>query len=140
MMDKVMLQEAFESMVNSELTEMVKKGDITPTDVENATKAMKLLEKMKHYFRDEEPDMGYSGTYYPNSYGYGVKRMVPTYSRNGSYQDRGNSYNNSYGGMDYSRHGVDPQAIERLERMKEQAQTDQERMAIENAIENMMNN
>lgn len=99
--------EDLKEMLEDEIKKITKKGDITPTELDNAYKAIDIIkdietiDAMKEYGSDS-PDMEYSqrGGMYRNSYGYSQNRGNYTYSPNpmsNNSNNQGNS-NNSYDG------------------------------------------
>lgn len=140
MIDQEMYED-LEKMVVKDLEKIIDKGDMTAADADSLTKGMCLLEKVKkHIMGDMMEEEEYSQRYYPrypmNSYERGGN------SQNGRYM-RGANSRNSYtlnwtGGRsrDYSQHGNE--MIERLEMMRDQAATEQERRMIDQWIESAM--
>ena len=117
-----------ESLVDSELDKIVVKGNLTPTELELATKAVCLLEKIKMVDELESSESSYS------------------MSRNGRSTRRGRSSNGRYMSyhddymMDrgYSGHSVRDRMISHLEStMMDEAQSESEKRAIETLIDRL---
>lgn len=133
----------FENLVENELRKITQKGDVTLSEIENAKNAVCLLEKLEHYMSGEPEDMeggmsrtGRSGRYpmWPNSY---ARRRNPM---NGQYTSRdsiGEVRYRSFGNRN-SYHGDQDEMINRLEMMKDEAMSDQDRMAIDECIRKLM--
>lgn len=112
--------ENLEDTISTELEKMVKKGDLTPTEVQNAKEAVCLLEKIRKFNEDiDEDEDEYSergGSY--SSY------------RRGNYaRGRGRRYSNRYERYDHgeSRHSINDRIVDRLERMMDDAGSEYER-------------
>ena len=142
--------EKLDKMVEKELHKIVEKGDITPLEVENATKAVCLLEKIRMYMDYMDEDEGYSQMISPriiprNSYERGRNMRTGRYvsrDSNGSYTGYGMNGGNSNeyvmrGTGNYSRHGADDM-VETLEMMRDNAASEQEKRMIDQWIENAM--
>lgn len=131
------LIEKLDKMVEKEVNKMVDKGDLTPADVENVTKAVCLLHKLRHeeedaYMMDEAEGM-YSQRRYPMAYGRGGNSYERGRSSvTGRYTSRNNG---GYGG--YSQNGDD--LVSQLEMMRSRASSDQERRMIDQWMNNAMN-
>ncbi len=112
--------ENLEDSISTELEKMVKKGDLTPTEVQNATDAVCLLEKIRKFngeFDDEEDE-------------YSERSDSPASYRRGSYaRGRGRRYANRYEHYEHgeSRHSINDRIIDRLERMMDDAGSEYER-------------
>lgn len=154
-MDNI-LQELRES-VEKELEKITKKNDITPAELENATKAVCLIEKIKML---EELDSYDGDAYSENS--YRSPRMRMSYGEEGMYAD--NSYRSphvrmSYGDDDmsyrrgrsmttgrymsrddgYSGHSIKDRMISKLENMMDEAKTEHERQTVNDWIRRLSN-
>lgn len=132
--------ERFEEIVDRELDKIIKKDDLTPAEVENAEKAMKLLCKMKEYVEyDSMEEMG----------GYSQRRPYQQriYDQGRNSYERGRGMRSgklsmswgspSYSRNDeYSRHGNNDMMIEKLEAMRNEYAGDPETMrAIDECID-----
>lgn len=134
------------SKIEAELEKIIKKNDITPTELENATKAVCLMEKILQYqYMDQNGYDEYSDAerYYSDRYPYyddnrsnGPRmsaRMSSARGRdpmNGRYVSRDSSYNRRYSG-----HSIKDRMVDRLESMMDDAQTDYEKSLITQWIE-----
>ena len=98
-------------MLEEELRKIIKKGDLTTTELENANKAVCLMEKIKNIDTMETMD-----------YSEGRGRSPVT----GRYVSRGM---NSYSG-----HSIKDRMIARLEGMYDEAQTEHERQVVDTWI------
>lgn len=130
-----------DKMVEKELHKIVEKGDITPVEVENATKAMCLLEKIKHYTEGSYEGEGYSQGYrsYPryyesNSYARGRNPMNGRYvSRDDGMMANSNGYGPRNSGAydwDYNQ-GM----VENIENMRDQSRSGQERRMLDHWLD-----
>lgn len=137
--------EKLDKLVEKELKAIVDKGDITPTEVDNAIKAVCLLHKVKHYEMDEEIEDEYEDMYSQRPYyrDYGMNSYERGRSpMTGRYVSRDRSGNNSNywfrsSRNNYSQHGND-EMIRNLEMMRDQAKSEQERRMIDQWIDNAM--
>lgn len=115
-------------LVQKELDKIVAKGDITPIELDNATKAVCLIEKLK-MLEGEDLGSSYNGMYM------------------GSYRRGRSNTNSSYGNYDYSMdhgysgHSVRDRMISHLEStMMDNAQSESERRTIESLISQLSSN
>ena len=118
-MDSVL--DKLNDLVEKELNKIVLKGDITPTELEIANKAVCLIEKIKMVA----------------AYEAGEERSERSYNRYRSYNDRDNydSMNNYYMDRGYSGHSVKDRMIANLETiMMDNAKSESEKRAIESLI------
>ena len=104
--------------VETMLEPLAKKADLTPAEIENATKAMCLLEKIREYGDGDMMDnrtsrMGHRPMYYDD------RRR----------DSRGR----------YSRHSIHDRMIAKLEEMMDEAKSDYERHAISDWISRLDN-
>lgn len=143
--------------LEKEITKVIDKGDITPTELKSVGEAVDVLKDieticaMKEYGDDDQSyamsNRGYSTRRYSrypgmyrDSYAYGS-------SNDGSYDDMsyargGNSRESqSYARRNsrdsYSRHAEKDEMIEKLERMMNTAKTEEERRDIMECIEKL---
>lgn len=131
------LIEKLDKMVDKELEKMVAKGDLTPTDVENVTKAVCLLHKLRHEDEDARMMDEEEGMYSQRKYG----PMNLTFSRTGNSYERGRSpmtgryvsRNNGYS------QGGNEEMISQLEMMRSRANSEQERRMIDQWMNSAMN-
>lgn len=163
-MEKEKVFENLEDLVSDSLKELVKKGDLSPTELERAEKAVCLMEKlvklkeggyaedgysMRSYNRGRSMDnnMGgyvYSGRYnnrsidyMPNSY---MMEYPESYARGrdpntGRYVSRDYGYSGRrYYDMGYSGHSIEDRAVDCLEQMMDSAASDYERDVIKRYI------
>lgn len=129
-------------LLEKEVEKIVSKGDMTPTELDNAKKVVEILCKI------DEMDTGYSGT----------NRMIyPRYwdDYDGYYYDGGRSYDRSYAdtfrggrsyngdyrgsrsGDGYSGHDSKEKMVQSLRMMMGTAQSDRERSAIADCIDRL---
>lgn len=120
--------------LNEEIKKVTKKNDITPVELENMTKTLCLIEKIKmieegaEYWGNEE---GRSYGTMPDyrdgwSYGYSGRRMrSPSTGRYTS----GTSY-----GPGYSGHSIKDRMVAKLEEMYDEAKTEHERQIVDEWI------
>ena len=114
-------------LLEDEVGQVVKKGELSPTELDNVYKAVKTMNyietiKAMNNYNSDYPE--YSGRMYANN---GMN-----YGRSYSYRDSDGRYSES----NYARHSKD-EKIEELERMMENASTESERRAIMECIRSM---
>lgn len=130
------LYKVLEDLIRSatkELDKIAKKGDITIVEVDNATKALCLIEKAEKLMNGE----GFEESM--DSYGYYSDPASMSFSRmrspvTGRYMSRdGGSYaRNSRG---YSGHSINDRMVANLESMMDSASSDYERQLIRDEID-----
>lgn len=123
--------EDLESVLDKEIRTVTQKGTITPQELENMTKAVCLIEKIKEY-REFMPaqDGEYSNR---GSYAMPYSRIYD----NGSYRrmyDNGSYDRGYYDDHRYSRHSIKDRMISKLESMYDEAKTDHERQIVDEWI------
>lgn len=131
---------SLENLLNEQIAKIASKGDITPTELENMTKTLCLLEKIKEYTEgptfmvDEE---GHS-QYIPRSYARdnGTSDRMPNVYPANSYNYRSNrrSYGHDRG---YSGHSIKDRMVAKLESMYDEAQSDHERQIVDEWIDRL---
>lgn len=132
--------EDFREILDEEVKKMVKKGDITPTDLDYADKIFDIiLDIEKLCGKDDEGEYGE----YSQRSGY----MRNRYAQRGNTGSDGNSYGMRMpyyydnGGSSYrsgySRHTAKEQMRGKLEEMLDMASSDKEREAIERWMEEL---
>ena len=132
--------ESLKEMLEDEIKKVTKKNDITPAELDNMTKAVCLLEKIKMLEDDWEAEE-YSNDY---AYGrYGDRSGNQSYRRGrssvtGQYVSRsGRSSSNRGGSYSYSGHSIKDRMIDRLESMADEAQTSHEHDMVMNWIDRL---
>jgi len=116
-MDKTL--DRLKETLEDEIKKIVKKGDITPAELESAYRAVKTINMI-----DEMCDRGYSeGPHGTMRYSYERGRSPVT----GRYISH-----NGYNG--YSGHSIADRMVAKLESMYDEAKTDHERSTIEEWI------
>lgn len=135
-MEKVLTD--LKHLLEEELRKIVDKNDISPTELENATKAVCLMQKvqeLEEWPSEEEMDEYYSrrGSYHGNSYRRG--RDYDT----GRYVSRNDGRTpNSYRHMDdMSHHSIKDRMIASLENMMDEAGSEYEQNQIHEWITRM---
>lgn len=142
--------DSLKELLNEEIKKVTKKADITPVELENMTKTLCLIEKIKMVEHDDEYmgsfEEGQSGKYYPRmSYGMDGKhwddpRMYDGLSgrrmrspSTGRYMSGGMR---SYGMPDpgYSGHSIKDRMVAKLEEMYDEAKTEHERQIVDEWI------
>lgn len=132
-MEKVL--EDLKMQLKKELEKITAKNDISPQELENATKAVCLMKKIQEI---EEGMMDSEGGYsYGSSYdGYSGRRgrspRTGQYvSRNdGAYNNGSNGYSNRSYDNGRSNHSIKDRMIDRLEQMMDEAGSEYERNEI----------
>lgn len=116
-------------MVDEELKKIIKKGDLTPTELEVAMKAVCLMEKIQSLSA-----MDYSEGY---TEGYSMRGY---YDEPGMSMARGRSpVTGRYISRGYSGHSIKDRMIARLEGMYDEAQSDHERQVVDSWIKKIEN-
>lgn len=122
-MDKTL--EHLKETLEDEIKKIVKKGDITPTELESAYRAVKTIKMI-----DEMCGYGYSeGPHGTMRYSYGNEYPY--------YHDRGRSpVTGRYISRDagYSGHSIADRMVAKLESMYDEAKTDHERQTVDEWI------
>lgn len=132
---------SLEDLLNEQIAKIANKGDITPTELENMTKTLCLLEKIKDYREDYNwEDEGQSQMSRRYSRRMDSMKDINDITRNpysmNSYENR--SYRNSYGrNRGYSGHSIKDRMIAKLESMYDEAQTDHERQIVDEWIDRL---
>ena len=116
------------------------KNDITPTQLENLSKAVCIVEKLKSIERQEND-------FSENSYRRGSRRSHNGTSSQGYYDgnsgryyrdgDSSRRYNDSSG---YSGHSIKDRMISRLEEMFDEAQSEHEKQIVQEWIDRLTHN
>ena len=124
-------------LLQGELKKINKKGDLTPSELDNATKVMCLLESIEKYKSKYEMDEGrvegYSSRMYrPTGYGdaYG-------YPNNGGYSNNGSRRSTGVRRGGYNGHSDNDSRIEMLEGMLAEAKTESERRTIMDFVDRL---
>lgn len=129
-MERVLYE--LEELVYAELKKMGKREELSPTEVENAEKAVCLLLKIKElsdYDSRTESEMEYSNKMRRHSYGYRDGMYItPAMGRR--------EHDRSYRYMDdgYSKHSIKDRAIDKLERMIDESNSESEKEAVKKMI------
>lgn len=114
-------------LVTSELKKIVKKADMTPVELKNATDAVCLLEKIEK-LQNGDMDEGYSESYY----------------RGGSYRRGRSPRTGRYVSMDpyegSSHHSIKDRVVDKLERMMDDAGSNYERDYLSGLIDRIGSN
>lgn len=120
-----------EALITKELNKIVAKGDITPTELEHATKAACLLEKLKMLEGFDSGESFERGSYYGDR---DYSNSMPRMRRTRSYGYYGDPYYDS----GYSSHSVRDRMIATLETtMMDKATSESEKRAIEKMIQRL---
>lgn len=139
--------ETLEQLLNEQIGKVATKGDISPSELENMTKTLCLLEKIKDYTEDkawEVEEDGYSQA--PRRYvrkvyndAHGTSHRTSRYSRRAPYRmpyDGGDPYYDR-GGYGYSGHSIKDRMIAKLESMYDEAKSDHERQIVDEWIDRL---
>lgn len=110
--------------VESELRKIIKKDDMTPAELDSATKAVCLLEKIKMMESDEYMD--------ESGRSYGPYHDTPY--RRGRYMSRDPHMPRYYDDNGYSGHSIKDRMVARLEEMMGEAKSEYERKTVEDWI------
>lgn len=118
--------ESCKEMLYEEIQTIVKKGDVTPAELERLDKAYCIIEKINKVDGAEMPDYddmrsGYHGM---NPRYYGSYANMPS---------RGRTHMDNYD-RGYSGHSINDRMIASLENMYGEAQTDHERQVVDKWI------
>lgn len=134
--------DALKELLDDKIKEIVKKGDINTTELENLYKAVDVIkdlceieEKSQHKDQEEYSMRSYRGG---RGYGYVYDYPMGDYGH-GSYRsmnyDGNSNYTNGRNGS-YSRNGSE-QMVNQLSEMWENASSEQERRAIKECIDKL---
>ena len=128
-MDKTL--EHLKETLEDEIKKSVKKGDITPAELESAYRAVKTMDIIDDMCAREEGYSGYSGR------PHGTMRY--SYDYHDSSYDRGRSpvtgrYISRDSGYGYSGHSIADRMVAKLESMYDEAKTDYERRTVDEWI------
>lgn len=161
-MDKEHVFTSLEELVSDELKALVKKGDLSPAELERAEKAVCLMEKLVKLREGDNADDGYStrrsyrgnsmNSYAMNNYsmnnyrdGHSMDSYMMEYPESyargrdpntGRYVSRDYGYSGRrYYDRGYSGHSIGDRAIDCLERMMDEAGSEYERNTIKRYIE-----
>ena len=119
--------ERIEELIDKELDKIAVKGDITPAELESATKAVCLLEKIKML-------RGIESSSYMDETSY----MREPRMRRDSYRSNRHYRDGSYSDGGYSGHSVRDRMISHLEStMMDEASSESERKAIRELIDRL---
>lgn len=132
MVDKTITD--LKDLLMEEIKKLTKKNDLSPVELENADKALKLICKIEKMERGEyaDDDEGYSSrNYWISSYDhpmryYDNRNGNQSYAR-GRYSSR--SYDNNYSG-----HSIKDRMVSQLESMYDEAKTEHERQIVDEWI------
>lgn len=130
----------FKEQIKEEIKKIMKKGDLTPAELDNGMKAVCLVEKINEIL-EGSGGMDYSQgwmppTRYPD-YSYEdmnshARSRSPVTGRYISHGMHGNSYTDMSNG--YSGHSINDRMIARLEDMYDSAKTEHERETVDRWI------
>lgn len=138
MAEKTRIYEDIKEMVENELSNIAKKGEIDEKCLTHLDKLVDIIKDidtitaMKEYSDDDGYSTMYTPHYYDGGNSYRARDMRGRYSRDDGYNMRYSRDNYSRGG--YSRDG---NMRDKLERMMDEAQTQAERDAIRQALDRM---
>ena len=131
---------SLESLLDGQIAKVVGKGDISPTELENMTKTLCLLEKIKEYkeyisWDDEE---GASQRRYSRRPADPYMMMDNSYGDAATGMRHARSYSRPPHG--YSGHSIKDRMIDKLESMYDEAKTDHERQIVDEWINRLNSN
>lgn len=130
---------SLENLLNEQIAKVAGKGDITPTELENMTKTLCLLEKIKEYseyYAMQGDEEGHSQAYRR----YSRRIPMPENYHMNAYND-GMTRSRSYSrGRGYSGHSIKDRMVDKLESMYDEAQTDHERQIVDEWINRLNTN
>lgn len=125
-------------IAKNELKKLVKKGELSATEMEAAKNAASLINKLDRICEKEEYDEGISQRHMPS---FSYKDEPYRRWEIMSYRDGDRSMGYPYYPMtysradsDYSRHSIKDRAIDKLERLMSEAGSDYERQKIKEYI------
>ncbi len=136
------------ALIEKEIRKITAKNDITPVELENMTKSLCALEKIKEIERMDAGDMEYSGRMVSTMpMGYNDRRffdenrsyMRGRDARTGRYMSRDFERNHGHD-TGYSGHSIRDRMIDKLERMYDEAQTEHERQVVDEWIRRLSDN
>lgn len=135
-------------VLDKEIANIAAKGTVSPTEMENAYKAVCTMEKIKKIesmemnpeFSERRASYNYGvGGYWPLDYEESMRRGRDSMGRYTSMDNRGGMMSNDGRMMrdNYSGHSINDRMIDQLERMMDSAQTQNERNEIMKQIEHI---
>lgn len=140
--------EYLKEMLCDEVRKINSQGELTPTTLEIADTVVDIIKDIIEITEKEEK-MGYGGEMsYRGEYNGSYRSPYTSYSNNwqdnnhSSWSNNYNSYNNGNNrGYDsgYSRHTATEQMIEKLEIMKQDASSSQDKSVIQRCIDELRN-
>lgn len=136
-MDMYETLDKFEELILKELDKIIKKGDLTPTELSNGKEAICALKEIHEIYNSDKEDMGeeYSERgYYISPTSYRDEGTSMSNARGRRSSNRASSYNRGY-----SRHSMKDRMVAKLERMMDEAESDYERQEIREEIEHLRN-
>lgn len=125
-------------LIEEELKKMVKKGELSPSELEAANKAVCLMEKIIMLREGGYSDAMMSREQYMGDHSMRMGSYDGSYERDrspvtGRYVSRDGRYYGSYD-RGYSGHSIGDRAVDKLEKMMDEAGSDYERECIRKYI------
>lgn len=136
--------EALKSLLKKEINKVTAKGDLTPVELENMTKALCLLEQIEDYeeYKDGESSYRMSRTSHRRGRSPSTGRYVsmdyydmpeePYSHRTNRMRPMRDFYEKGYSG-----HSIHDRMVAKLEEMYDEAKTDHERQIVDKWIERL---
>lgn len=136
--------DCLKEMLYNEIRKINSQGELTPTTLEIADTVVDIIKDIMDISEKEE-QMGYGGEMsYRGEYNGGYRSPYMPHSYSNNWQDN-NSWSNNYPynnkGYDsgYSRHTATEQMIDKLEIMKQDASSSQDKSVIQRCIDELKN-
>ena len=133
--------------VEEALTPIIRKGEnLTPADLENATKAICLLESVKRIESMPQNEEGYSERMSNSNRPYRSYDMPPYYDgyssrRSNTFspycEENARRYYDGRSNDNYSGHSIKDRMIDQLEKMFDEAKTEHERQVVQEWIDRL---
>lgn len=138
-MHETKIMESLEEKVMDELEKICKKPDMSPTELENANKALSMIEKVRKLSMDDGHFDEGTSSHYPTR--YDITRWPGSYDMpRDQYSRTYNSYtrrNPRTGRYMMSSHSIKDRMIDKLESMMDEASSDYEREKISEWISHL---
>lgn len=135
--------DCLKEMLYNEIRKINSQGELTPTTLEIADTVVDIIKDIMDISEKEER-MGYGGEMsYRGEYNGSYRSPYMSYSNNWQDNNHGswsNNYSNNRGyDSGYSRHTATEQMIDKLEMMKQDASSSQDKSVIQRCIDELKN-
>ena len=126
--------EELKDILEDEIKKITQKGEITPTELDNMTKAVCLIEKINMIEEYDDDDYDDENSYYSRRRGRYSRRNYNYDNYDGMNNGRGSMRNSRNSHGDYSGHSIKDRMIDKLESMMDEAKTEYEKKIVSDWI------